>query len=279
MKTPEQLKGAIRNLAREKGLHAQEILQIFMFERIIERLSLSPYKDKFILKGGLLISAIIGIEERTTMDMDTTVKGLPMDKPNIWKAINEILNQPVDDGMEFHLLSLSPIREDDKYENFRAAIQGIYGKMKIPMKIDITTGDEITPSEIQFSYPFLFDNRQVFVKAYALETILAEKYETILRRNVGNTRSRDFYDLHVLYQLYKDNADWTLLKQAVLATARKRESLPSLKDTRQILLALKNSTGLQNLWKRYQIQNLYAKDITYPMLMETVSNFSEKIAL
>ena len=151
--------------------------------------------------------------------------------------------------------------------------------MKIPMKIDITTGDEITPSEIQFSYPFLFDNRQVFVKAYALETILAEKYETILRRNVGNTRSRDFYDLHVLYQLYKDNADWTLLKQAVLATARKRESLPSLKDTRQILLALKNSTGLQNLWKRYQIQNLYAKDITYPMLMETVSNFSEKIAL
>ena len=268
MKTPEQLKGAIRNLAREKGLHAQEILQIFMFERIIERLSLSPYKDKFILKGGLLISAIIGIEERTTMYMDTTVKGLPMDKPNIWKAINEILNQPVDDGMEFHLLSLSPIREDDKYENFRAAIQGIYGKMKIPMKIDITTGDEITPSEIQFSYPFLFDNRQVFVKAYALETILAEKYETILRRNVGNTRSRDFYDLHVLYQLYKDNADWTLLKQAVLATARK-----------QILLALKNSTGLQNLWKRYQIQNLYAKDITYPMLMETVSNFSEKIAL
>ena len=153
MKTPEQLKGAIRNLAKKKGIHAQEVLQIFMFERIIERLSVSPYKDRFILKGGLLISAILGVAERTTMDMDTTVKGLPMDEQSIRKAIREILDQSVDDGIEFQLLDLTPIREDDEYENFRASIQATYGKMKIPMKIDITTDDEITPKEVKFSTP------------------------------------------------------------------------------------------------------------------------------
>ena len=277
IKTPEQLKGAIRNLAKKKGIHAQEVLQIFMFERIIERLSASPYKDRFILKGGLLISAILGVAERTTMDMDTTVKGLPMDEQNIRKAISEILNQPVDDGIEFQLLDLTPIREDDEYENFRASIQAAYGKMKIPMKIDITTGDEITPKEIQFSYPFLFDDRRVMVKAYTQETILAEKYETIIRRNVGNTRARDFYDLHLLYRLYRENADWNLLKQAVLATAKKRDSLSVLQDTKRILLALEESTVLQDLWKRYQTQNLYAREITYPAIMESVKEFAEKM--
>ena len=134
-KTPEQLKGAIRNLAQKKGLHAQEVLQIFMFERIIERLSVSPYKDRFILKGGLLIAAILGIEERTTMDMDTTIKGLPMDEQSIRTIVSEILEQSIDDGIVFHLLDLSPIREDDQYENFRVSILATYGKIKIPMKI------------------------------------------------------------------------------------------------------------------------------------------------
>lgn len=274
MKTPEQLKGAIRNLSKKKGIHAQEVLQIFMFERIMERLSVSSYKDRFILKGGLLISAILGVAERTTMDMDTTVKGLPMDEQSIRKAISEILDQPVDDGIEFRLLDLTPIREDDEYENFRASIQAVYGKMKIPMKIDITTGDKITPKEIQFSYPFLFDDRRVMVKAYTQETILAEKYETIIRRNVGNTRARDFYDLHLLYRLYREKADWNLLKQAVLATAKKRNSISVLQNTRQILPALKESTVLQDLWKRYQAQNLYAKEITYSEVMETVDEFT-----
>lgn len=277
MKTPEQLKGSIRNLAKEKGLHAQEILQIFMFERIIERLSLSPYKDKFILKGGLLISAILGVAERTTMDMDTTIKGFPMDETSIRNAIIEILDHPVNDGIKFQFLGLTPIREDDEYENYRVSIQATYGKMKIPMKIDITTGDEITPKEIQFSYPFLFDDRRVLVKAYTQETILAEKYETIIRRNVGNTRARDFYDLHLLYRLYRENADWDLLKQALLATAKKRTSWSILQDAKRVLPILEESTVLQDLWKRYQAHNLYAEQITYPAIMETIKDFTEKM--
>ena len=277
MKTPEQLKGSLRNLAKEKGLHAQEILQIFMFERIIERLSLSPYKDKFILKGGLLISAILGVAERTTMDMDTTIKGFPMDETSIRNAIIEILDHPVNDGLKFQFLGLTPIREDDEYENYRVSIQETYGKMNIPMKIDITTGDEITPKEIQFSYPFLFDDRRVLVKAYTQETILAEKYETIIRRNVGNTRARDFYDLHLLYRLYRENADWDLLKQALLATAKKRTSLSILQDAKRVLPILEESTVLQDLWKRYQTHNLYAEQITYPAIMETIKDFTEKM--
>lgn len=186
------------------------------------------------------------------MDMDTTVKGFPMDEKSIRKAITEILNQPVNDGIEFQLLDLTPM-------------------------IDITTGDEITPKEVQFSYPFLFDDRQVLVKAYTQETILAEKYETIIRRNIGNTRARDFYDLHLLYRLYQENADWDLLKQAVLSTAKKRDSLSVLQDTARILPALRESTVLQGLWKRYQTQNLYAREITYPAIMETITEFTERM--
>lgn len=149
--------------------------------------------------------------------------------------------------------------------------------MKIPMKIDITTGDEITPKEIQFPYPFLFDDRRVMLKAYTQETILAEKYETIIRRNIGNTRARDLYDLHLLYRLYHENADWNLLRQAVLATAKKRQSLSVLQDTERILPVLKESAALQDLWKRYQAQNLYAREITYSAIMQTINAFTEKM--
>lgn len=276
MKTPEQLKGTIRNLAKEKGIHAQEILQIYMFEKIIERLSVSPYKNNFILKGGLLISAILGIEERTTMDMDTTIKGLSMEKENIKNIIIEILNQKVGDEIEFQLLDLLPIREEDEYENYRASIQASYGKMKIPMKIDITTGDVITPKEIQFLYPLMFEDRSIKIKAYTQETIMAEKFETIMRRNVGNTRERDFYDLHLLYRLYHKNANWNLLKEAITATAKSRGSISILENTDQILKTIKESDYLKDLWRRYQSQNLYAQNITYSDIMETMKLFIKK---
>ncbi|WP_294561758.1 nucleotidyl transferase AbiEii/AbiGii toxin family protein [uncultured Traorella sp.] len=277
MRTPEQLKGIIRNLAKEKGIHAQEILQIYMFERIIERLSVSPYKDNFILKGGLLISAILGIEERTTMDMDTTIKGLLMKKENIKNIINEILNKEVNDGIEFQLIDVSPIREEDKYENFRVSIQAVYGKMKIPMKIDITTGDVITPQEVQFLYPLLLEDRHIKIKAYTQETIMAEKFETIMSRNVGNTRTRDFYDLHLLYHLYHKNANWNILKEAVFATADRRGSLSILNNIEQILVALNESDYLKDSWKRYQSQNLYARNISYSDIMKTMQLLIRKI--
>lgn len=279
MKTPEQLKGAIRNMAKSKGIHAQEVLQMFMFERIIERLSISPYKEIFILKGGLLISSMLGIAERTTLDMDTTVKGFLMEEHKVREAIISILNQPIPDGVHFQFIELSPIREDDEYRNFRASLQAVYGKMNIPLKIDITTGDKITPREIQYSYPFLFEDRTVSIMAYTTETILAEKYETIIRRNVSNTRMRDFYDLYILFLFYQEHPNWKLLKQAVTATAVKRDSLKTLQDTSRILTVMEASASLQNLWDRYQATNLYAKNITYPAIIETIRMFAAQITI
>jgi len=277
MKTPEQLKGAIRNMAKEKKIAAQDILQIFMFERVIERLSKSDYRENFILKGGLLISAMVGIAERTTMDMDTTVKGIRMEEDQLWEAVKNILDISLEDGVAFEIKDIQPIREEDDYNNFRISVQGIYGKMRIPMKIDITTGDTIIPSEIIYQYPFLFEDKTVSVMAYPIETILAEKYETIIRRNVETTRSRDFYDLHLLFQIYQDRADWKLLRQATYATAKKRKSLIKLEDSERIIQALKQSDSITLLWQAYQRRNEYAHGISYEDVMDSVEKYAEMI--
>ena len=182
MKTPEQLKGSIRSMAEKKNLRAQEVLQMFLFERILERLANSPYRNNFILKGGLLISSMIGISERTTMDMDTTVRGMPMEEDELVRAVKEIIAIDVSDGIEFEYKSIEPIREDDAYNNFRIHLRAKYGKIDSPMKIDITTGDVITPAAVQYEFPMLFDDKAIPVLAYTLETILAEKYETIKTR-------------------------------------------------------------------------------------------------
>lgn len=277
MKTPEQLKGAIRNMAKEKKIAAQDILQVFMFERIIERLSKSEYREKFILKGGLLISAMVGIAERTTMDMDTTVKGLQMEEAEIRKAVWNILRIPLEDGVIFEIKDIQPIREDDEYNNFRVSLQAVYGKMKIPMKIDITTGDKITPREISYQYPFLFEDKTVSVMAYSIETILAEKYETIIRRNIETTRARDFYDLHLLFQIYQEHADWELLRKATYATAEKRESLNKLEDADRIIAALRESDSIRQLWQAYQRRNEYTLGISYEDVVNSVELFKRKV--
>ena len=178
MKTAEQLKGAIRNIAKDKNVRSQEVLQMFLFERILDRLAASSYKNNFILKGGLLISSMIGISERTTMDMDTTVRGIDMAEDKIERIVKEVLSIDAEDGIHFTYKRIEPIREDDDYNNFRVYMDAEYGKIKNPMKIDITTGDEITPAAVRYDYPLLFEERSIPVMAYTLETILAEKYET-----------------------------------------------------------------------------------------------------
>ena len=230
MKTPEQLKGAIRNIAKEKDLHAQEVLQIFMFERILERLSLSSYKKNFVLKGCLLISSMIGISERTTMDMDTTVRGIDMDEENIEKIVKEIFDIDTGDGIIFRFEKIEPIREDDDYNNFR---------------------DEITPAAIEYSFHTMFDEKDIDVYAYTLETILAEKYETVIRRGIGNTRSRDFYDLYVLFHLYRDSINPAHFRLAVEHTAKKRGSFDLLKKYESICADVKAEESLANDWSNY----------------------------
>lgn len=276
-RTPEQLKGQIRSFAGKRNLQSQEVLQMFLLERVLDRLSKSKYKDNFILKGGLLISSMIGIAERTTMDMDTTVTGINMEETEIEKIIREILLIDVGDGIEFTFEKLEPIREDDDYNNFRAYFVAHYGKIANKMKIDITTGDAITPGAIRYSYKTILDDDEVGVMAYNTETIIAEKYETIIRRNIGTSRARDFYDLHVFYNLYKDSINLEILKLAVTRTAKKRESLDTMSEWEEIIEDMKVDTALKELWKNYCENNTYASEVSFENVMETTLHIAEML--
>ena len=275
MKTPEQLKGTIRSMAQKKNLRAQEVLQMFLFERVLERLANSVYKNNFILKGGLLISSMIGIGERTTMDMDTTVRGIQMEEDEIVKTVKEILAVDVGDGIAFEYQSIEPIREDDAYNNFRVHLRAKYGKIDSPMKIDVTTGDVITPAAIEYEFPMLFDEKTVPVMAYTLETVLAEKYETFIRRNIGTTRARDYYDLHTLFRSRKSEVRPEILKAAVLHTAKKRDSVRDIEDWKDIVKDIREEPQMYLLWDNYVAENKYIGDLEFHVVLDTVEDVAK----
>lgn len=279
MKTPEQLKGTIRSMAAKQNLRAQEVLQMFLFERILERLANSAYKDNFILKGGLLISSMIGINERTTMDMDTTVRGIQMEEDEIIKAVKEILAVNVEDGIVFEYQSIEPIRDEDAYNNFRVHLRAKYGKIDSPMKIDVTTGDVITPAAIQYDFPMLFDEKTVPVMAYTLETVLAEKYETIIRRNIGTTRARDYYDLHTLFRSRRNEVRPDVLKVAVLHTAKKRDSIQDIEDWRDIIKDIREEPQMYLLWDNYIAENKYIGELEFHIVLDTVEEVAKLLDL
>lgn len=279
MKTPEQLKGKIRSIAAKNDLRAQEVLQMFLFERILERLANSEYRSNFILKGRLLISSMIGIGERTTMDMDTTVRGIQMEEDEIVKAVKEILAVDVDDGIQFEYKRIEPIREDDAYNNFRVHLQAKYGKIDSPMKIDVTTGDIITPTAVRYDFQMLFEDKTIPVMAYTLETVLAEKYETIIRRNIGTTRARDFYDLHILYHSRKAEVRWEVLKEAVLHTARKRNSTEDMQAWKEILTDIREEPHMYLLWDNYIAENKYVGTLEFSEVLDSVEEIAKRLAL
>lgn len=279
MKTPEQLKGKIRSIAAKNDLRAQEVLQMFLFERILERLANSEYRSNFILKGGLLISSMIGIAERTTMDMDTTVRGIQMEEDEIVRAVKEIIAVDVEDGIQFEYKKIEPIHEDDAYNNFRVHLQAKYGKIDSPMKIDVTTGDVITPSAVRYDFQMLFEDKTIPVMAYTLETVLAEKYETVIRRNIGTTRARDFYDLHILYRSRKAEVRWEVLKEAVLHTVRKRNSTDDMQAWKEILTDIREEPYLYLLWDNYIAENKYVGTLEFSEVLDSVEEIANRLAL
>ena len=273
----ESIKGKIRSMAEKKNLKSQEVLQIYFFERFLERLSKSNYKNNFVIKGGFLISSLIGIENRTTMDMDTTIKGIPLKEEKIKEIVDEIININVDDGIKFEIKDISYIREEDEYENFRISLIANVGKTKNPMKLDLTTGDIITPREIEYTYPCIFSQEDIKIMAYPLETILTEKYETIIRRNITTTRMRDFYDLYTLYKLKKDEIDYKILKEAIERTSDKRGSKEIMKDYEEIIEDIKEDSYLRSLWEVYLSENKYIEDLTFDKVVGVVTILSNRI--
>ena len=272
MKTSEQIKGAIRNISKKTGINANSLLQMCLFEGILEKISKSKYKNHFILKGGLLISSLIGVEMRSTLDMDTTIKGLPMNEENISKILHEILEITIDADIVYRLIKLERIRKEDLYEDFCATISCRYGKINANLNIDITTGDIITPKEIQYSYEKILEEGSISILTYTIETIIAEKFETISSRNITTTRARDFYDLYMLYKLYKSKIDRNVLKEAITLTSQHRNSFSLVLQYKEIVKLFYQSNSLKNLWDKYIQNNPYAKEISFD---DTISIYEE----
>ena len=263
------LKAIINNIAKENKVSAQSVLQTYMLERLLERISISKYKDNFILKGGMLISAMLGIDSRTTMDMDTTIKGFKLTEENISNIIKEICNIKIDDGVTFEVQKIELIREDDDYGGYRITFKANYMEsMPVIMKIDITTGDKITYKEIKYSFDLMLEDRKIQIWSYNLETVIAEKFESILKRGVLGTRIRDFYDIYMLLNTQTKNIDFNTLKDAIYSTAKHRNTINIIKDWSKIIEQLNNSDIMKNQWARYQKNNFYAKEIKYDDLIE-----------
>ena len=272
MKTSEQIKGAIRNISKKTGVNPNSLLQMCLFEGILEKLSKSKYSENFILKGGLLISSLIGVDMRSTIDMDTTLRGIPLNEVSITKILNEILAIEIDADIEYKLIKLSPIRQEDVYEDFCASISCIFGKINATLNIDITTGDVITPREMNYSYSKILEEGTIPIMTYTIETILAEKFETISSRNITTTRARDFYDLYMIYSIYKDKIDKGILRKAIERTSKYRGSFETALQYKEIVELFRESETPKKLWKKYIQNNPYAKDVDF---LDTISVYEE----
>lgn len=272
MKTSEQIKGAIRNISKKTGVNPNSLLQMCLFEGILEKLSKSKYSENFILKGGLLIASLIGVDMRSTMDMDTTLRGIPLNEVSITKILNEILAIEIDADIEYKLIKLSPIRQEDVYEDFCASISCIFGKINATLNIDITTGDVITPREMNYSYSKILEEGTIPIMTYTIETILAEKFETISSRNITTTRARDFYDLYMIYSIYKDKIDKGILRKAIERTSKYRGSFETALQYKEIVELFRESETPKKLWKKYIQNNPYAKDVDF---LDTISVYEE----
>ena len=274
-----QLKSIVKNISKEKRISAQLVLQNYMLERLLERISLSNYRNNFILKGGFLIASLVGLDTRATMDMDVTVKGEPLTEVNLKSIFDEIIEIQVDDDITFEFKSISDIREGDDYNGYRLHLSGNFPPMSVPLKLDVTTGDKMTPEEIQYDYKTMMDSKKISVLAYNLETILAEKLETILSRGDQTTRPRDYYDVYILWTLQYANINISHLSSALKATANKRGVLEIMKDYQNTMAIVLNSDFMQEQWRKYQRSFDYAKNIDFEKTCASVVDVMNKLKL
>ena len=270
IKTARQLKDLIRNLSRKKSADAQLLMRNYMMERFLERISLSEYRDKFILKGGMLVAAMVGLDARSTMDLDATVKGANVNVEDIENLISAIVSVPLDDGVKFQLKSISEIMDEAEYPGIRVNMTTTFDGVVTPLKIDISTGDAITPREIRYSFKLMLEDRSIDIWAYNLETVLAEKLETIITRTTTNTRMRDFYDLHILSRLHGQSIVPADLRAALIATAKKRGTEKYLADAPAAFDEVEADPNMEKLWQAYQKKFSYAADLSWHTVVESI---------
>lgn len=263
IKNKDSLKVKVSNLALSTNIPNKYLIQSFMFEALLKRISVSKYKDKFIIKGGLLLSSIFGVNLRSTMDLDTTIKGLPLDRTTITKVVNEIISIDLKDNIKLEIENIKDIREEELYSGFNINLKAEFDDLRTNLMIDITTGDVITYKEVQFEYKTLFDNEIVNIMTYNYETIIAEKFEAIISRNIDNTRMKDYYDLYMFVNLKWNDIDKTILRKAIFNTSEKRETLNYIENADKYIELINEDSKLKSLWKNYQNNYAYAKDISF----------------
>lgn len=270
IKTAKQLKDLIRNLSKKNLADAHILMRNYMMERFLERISLSEHKDKFILKGGMLVASMVGLDVRSTMDLDAAIKGANIDVEDVKNIIASIVAVPLEDGVKFRIKRIVEIMEEAEYPGVRVSLETTFDGIITPLKIDISTGDIITPKAVRYSLKLMLEERSIEVWAYNLETVLAEKLETIISRNVTNTRRRDFYDIYILQQIYGTSVSPTILYNALEATSKKRGTLEQMKDAAVVFDEVEKDPVMEKLWRSYQKNSPYAEGLEWHSVMDSV---------
>ena len=277
IKNRDSLKAKVSNLSNKINMPNKYLIQNFMFEALLKRISMSKYKDKFIIKGGLLLSSIFGVSLRSTMDLDTTIKGLQLDRETIARVINEIINIDLNDNIKLEIENIKNIREEEQYSGFNINLKAEFDSLKTNLMIDVTTGDIITYKEIEYGYVTLFDNEVIDIMTYNYETIVAEKFESIISRNVDNTRMKDYYDLYMFVNLKWNDINKNVLKEAIINTAKNRGTLNYIDNATKYLELINTDVRLKSLWNSYQNNYEYASDISFDDTIKAVKAINDII--
>lgn len=275
--TPEQIKGRIKSVAKQNNADARTLMRIYMMERFLERLAQSEYRDNFIIKGGILVTAMIGVAHRSTMDIDTSMKNLNLSAEDALRVVDQVKDIDLDDGVSFEVKDVSNIMDEMEYPGIRVTMNANVGRLITPLKIDISTGDVITPRAIEFNYDLLLEDRSISLWSYNLETILAEKLQTVLARGILNTRMRDFYDIRMLLDTYEDKVNKAVLKDAFAATCKKRGTDHLQEQAEEIIKIIEADEQLQVLWRAYQKKYSYAAEIDYASVISGVRKLMDWI--
>ena len=276
--TPEQIKGRIKSVAKQNNADARTLMRIYMMERFLERLAQSEYRDNFIIKGGILVTAMIGVAHRSTMDIDTSMKNLNLSAEDALRVVNQVKDIDLDDGVSFDVKDVSNIMDEMEYPGIRVTMNANVGRLMTPLKIDISTGDVITPRAIEFNYDLLLEDRSISLWSYNLETILAEKLQTVLARGILNTRMRDFYDIRMLLDTYEDKVNKAVLKDAFAATCKKRGTDHLQEQAEEIIKIIEADEQLRVLWRAYQKKYSYAAEIDYASVISGVRKLMDSIS-
>lgn len=277
IKNKDSLKAKASNLASVTNIPSKYLIQNFMFEALLKRISVSNYKDKFIIKGGLLLSSIFGVNLRSTMDLDTTIKGLPLDRNTIYKVIDEIINIDINDNVKLKIENIKDIREENVYSGFNVNLKAVFDGLKTNLMIDITTGDIITYKEVELRYKTLFDNEVINIMSYNFETIIAEKFESIISRNIDNTRMKDYYDMYMFVNLKWNEIDKNVLRKAIINTAKNRGTLDYIDNASVYIKLINDDARMRLLWDSYQKNYEYAKNISFEDTVNAIKTINETL--